>query len=37
MDEAVSMKLEMKNDTQKSLRAAVGAYRKIGNNYEQMV
>lgn len=28
MDEAVSIKLTMKDDTQKSLRAAVGAYRK---------
>ena len=28
MDEAVAMKLELKDDTQKSLRAAVGAYRK---------
>jgi len=27
-DEVVSLKLEMKDDTQKSLRAAVGAYRK---------
>ncbi len=27
MDEAVSIKLEMKDDTQKTLRAAVGAYR----------
>lgn len=28
MDEAVAMKLELKDDTQKSLRAAVSAYRK---------